>query len=536
MSSKKDALARERRTGLTDKGKELLEAYIEALSSSKCYPTRADLNSLGFSRDSVRSHFGSLERLKELAKKRNPKVVKEVIEEKIQDPAKLRLLERMLKKHKRFVIAAAENDCVVDRKAFRSLKALCKKMRALLVILPMGKDLSRMDPILANEFWIFKKTDLNSNFYISAIKVSPKSQNPLTSLARVGQRNGSMVLASPKQFLEFVAVGDNKFPHVLMSTGAITLHKKGSLQKNDILALDDHTIGAILVEIEDNQHFHFRQLQADDNGAFVDLGNYFNGDKVTKLLPTHFVIGDYHVTETDPRAAKAWDEVSALVGKPKRIHHDFFSGVSVNHHEEHNLVRRAQLMSENRLSLEAELRICAKVLDEETEKCDEVTIVDSNHHDFVSKHYLPNGTYHKDPQNLAFASKLMVAMIEGHNPIRYALETLIGLKNPHKVKWLQRDESYRVAGIEVGAHGDKGSNGSQGSANTLEKAYGNCVVGHSHTPKIVRGFWQVGTSSYLKLPYMVGSSSWCHTSCLIYPNGTRQFINVINGKWRLHKG
>ncbi len=90
-----------------------------------------------------------------------------------------------------------------------------------------------------------------------------------------------------------------------------------------------------------------------------------------------------------------------------------------------------------------------------------------------------------------------------------------------------------MADIELGAHGDKGANGARGSLLAMENAYGNSVSGHSHTPEILRGAWQVGTTSLLKLEYVKGPSSWMHTSCLVYPNGSRQLINAINGLWRL---
>ena len=90
-----------------------------------------------------------------------------------------------------------------------------------------------------------------------------------------------------------------------------------------------------------------------------------------------------------------------------------------------------------------------------------------------------------------------------------------------------------MANVELGAHGDKGANGARGSLHAMENAYGNSVSGHSHSPEILRGAWQVGTCSYLKLEYNQGPSSWLHSSCLLYPNGARQLINVIGGQWRL---
>jgi hypothetical protein len=541
MATRKErSLNREKRQNLTPRGKEILDAYLKALSKLKRYPNKAEIAMLGYGREVLRDHFGSLERLKEYAKKYYPEIVSSVTEEKIRDKNKNSDLSKLIKKYKRFVVTTAINGAPVHKAFLNNLKIYCRNRNALLLILPAGNEVTDMDAELAAEQWVFDKTYLNSNIYVSAIKVPPRSVNPLTSLGRIGQRNGSTIIASPKQFMEAVAVGDSKMPHIMMSTGAVTKAKyqkgDGSYDKTGLIALHDHVLGAIVVEVENDKIYHFTQIQAEKSGTFVERSTHVKDGKIGKLHPSHLVIGDYHVTETDPTAAKAWDEISELCNNPIRVHHDFFSGVSVNHHEEHNQILRAMLMAQNKLSLEQELRACAKVLDEETEKCDLVVIVASNHHDFVSKHYIPRGMYHRDPQNLDFASKLISPMIHGQDPIRYALETLIGLKHPEKVRWLKRDESYKVAEIELGAHGDKGANGSKGSPNTLEKGYGNCVVGHSHTPKIIRGFFQVGTSTYLKLPYTEGTSSWCHTSCLVYPNGARQLINSIGGRWRLKDG
>lgn len=55
---------------------------------------------------------------------------------------------------------------------------------------------------------------------------------------------------------------------------------------------------------------------------------------------------------------------------------------------------------------------------------------------------------------------------------------------------------------------------------------------NSHTPGIKHGCYQVGTSSTLRMDYTKGPSSWAHCHCVIYPNGKRQLIFVIDGHWR----
>lgn len=53
-----------------------------------------------------------------------------------------------------------------------------------------------------------------------------------------------------------------------------------------------------------------------------------------------------------------------------------------------------------------------------------------------------------------------------------------------------------------------------------------------NSPGIYEGCYQVGVSASLNLEYVRGCSSWMHTHAIIYPDGSRTLINLINGKWR----
>jgi len=99
-------------------------------------------------------------------------------------------------------------------------------------------------------------------------------------------------------------------------------------------------------------------------------------------------------------------------------------------------------------------------------------------------------------------------------------------------RFLAHGESFSVAGVELGSHGHEGKNGARGSINQYADLSQRYVIGHSHTPGIIYGAYQVGTSSNLKLEYSRGPSSWIACHCVVYSNGKRQLINVINGKWR----
>jgi len=122
-------------------------------------------------------------------------------------------------------------------------------------------------------------------------------------------------------------------------------------------------------------------------------------------------------------------------------------------------------------------------------------------------------------------------VLDGKDPLKESINGRLNKKESKRLYWLKRDSEYKVGGVECGAHGDLGANGSRGSLRGMEKAYGNSITGHSHTAGILRGAWAVGTTSNLKLDYSKGPSSWTHTACLVYKDGSRQLINVIKGKW-----
>ncbi len=522
----------------TDKQREILLAYFHGVSKTKRHLTRADMQDLGFSRDKIRGSFTSLTELQKEFEELFPEVVEGFTEAQIQSSEKKNQLSKDIKKFKRFVVTTAISGASKHEGFYESIKSYCKEMDALLLLLPAELELNGIDPDLAIEQWVLQDLDLNSNIKLSSIKINPKSAQPLTSLHRIGQRSGSMIVASPKQSLEFVAIGNEKFPHAVMSTGAITrpmyISPKGE-RRNDYIAKHDHVIGAVIVEVVNNKEYHFRQIQADHRGHFFDLGVKFTGAKKKKNRPVALILGDLHCGEEDPLALNASFEMAVESETDTIVFHDVFGGISVNHHEDDNNIQRAKLAKEGKLDIYKELKNLGKRIDQFTslKHIKRIIIPDANHHDFLSIHYLSKGKYLKDPHNFRLAHELVLAMLDGHDPIQYALEKLIGLKHPEKIHWLKPDEDCIIAGVQVGAHGHRGANGSKGSKRTIENAYLKAIHGHTHSPYIFRGVFCVGTITFLRQGFNKGPSGWAQANCFLYETGMRQLINIIKGKWRM---
>ena len=173
--------------------------------------------------------------------------------------------------------------------------------------------------------------------------------------------------------------------------------------------------------------------------------------------------------------------------------------------------------------LETELKITADHIAENGGK--ENWIIDSNHDRHIER-YIQEGRDRKDPKNALIASELLVGSIR--NKVS-CLEYYFSKRIPKKYKFINPNKKADVKGIDLSQHGDRGANGARGSAKGFANLSSRTVVGHSHTPQIEKGCWQVGTSTR-NLEYAVGYSSWLECDCLIYKNGKRAMVMYINGK------
>lgn len=522
-----------------------LGAYISIIETNDGRVSMSDLNDSGFTKDMIKHHWGSLRVMDEAARKKSPSSFYDISLEDLIVPKRKAELRSTVKNVKRFFISTAVTGCQANDAFLKSIKGWCKRNNGALLVL-VSSDPSHnlfkanssygyIDRKLENEHVIVEDTQINSNLFLSTIKLSAKHIDPITGLSRIGQREGSFIYASPKQRMKCTPVGSAKLSHVLMTTGAMTNSNYNTssymAQRTAYIAEHDHILGGIIVEVVDDNVYHYRQVQADANGSFVDLGMCYSGGRVKKMRPEAIIMGDVHVGETCPMVQKATDQLVKELRPRCKVVHDMFNGMAISHHEEKNQIVRAMRSKNGQCDLDDELRMTATWLNHAAEDVDEVIIVKSNHDEFLER-YLSEGRYVKDPQNHRLSLDLAAAFMDGKDPLKTGIARY-NIPNKGKIRWLSRDEDFKIANIQLGAHGDKGSSGTRGNIRSTEAAYGNSVTGHSHTPEILRGAFVVGTSTPLRLIYTKGPSSWMNTHCLLYPNGSRQLINIINGEYRL---
>jgi hypothetical protein len=297
-----------------------------------------------------------------------------------------------------------------------------------------------------------------------------------------------------------------------------------------MLAEEDHIIGGIVVEIESPEIFHLRQVQSARDGSFYDLDKFYTPNGVSSATAEAFVWGDVHCGSEEKSALKAWKEVMDTV-KPKQIFwHDILDSRSISHHEEHNITKKANRPEKFKL-LSTELDNVSKFVQEWTTKFPKTqfNVVRSNHDEHLDR-YLDEGRFVFDHNNYRLALDLAILRCEGNNPLAEYVKKKVGKKN--NLRWLKRDEDVKIAGVQLAAHGDIGPNGTKGTIAGTERSYCNAITAHLHSPRVLRGSWQVGTSTEYRLSYTSGPSNWLHASCLLYKNGMKQMIISIDGSWR----
>lgn len=448
-------------------------------------------------------------------------------------------LEDEIKKYKKFVVTTAVMGKDVNKSFLESVKNYAKRNNALLLVLPCEDVASRgkkaapleLSPDLKDFKVIFKDTYLNKNLCLCAIKMSAKQINPLSGLDRLAvSRDASIIVASPKVFLKYIPNMHYDIPPALMTTGAITVNDYDNdrymSKRTSTLAENDHAYGVIIVEIENNNIFHFRHAQASEYNSLTDLGlDYLPDGSVRELEDAVMVMGDSHVGYHDKELHEVVMSMANKTNVSKVVLHDIFHGNSISHHDLGKNITRATKAEEGKLGLELECVATKNYIEDIEKRGMEIIIPEANHHSHLLK-YLEQGRYMSDPINHKFSLKLAAQAVDGVNPLKFAIENLLGFKSS-KVSWLEEDVSCKFYGVECSIHGSSGANGSKGNARIFNNGIGNCVTAHTHSASILRNTYCVGTVGLMDMGYNKGLSSWTRTCCLIYSNGTKQLINFI---------
>lgn len=454
---------------------------------------------------------------------------------------------------KRYVITAAQNATPVHKKFFAALRVYCDNHDAQLVVIPYRyhNPTSMWSANNANHDWwdksvlpylLDQRIAIAENLTIMAdIKVQPTAERPLSGMDTI-TGDHSAILGHPKLELVTVPTPHHKLPKILTTTGSCTQKnytetkagKKGSFH---------HTFGASLVEVEGGR-FHLRQINALNDGSFMDLDAEYTHKGVSKVdCIEALVMGDTHREFVDPDVMSATFGAGGVVPtlRPKLVvWHDLHDFYARNHHHKNAVFINFAKHHAGAHNVRKDLEDTFAFVDQCTAKHGGKNVfVPSNHPDALNR-WVQETDPRDDPENAVFWAQTFVACCEGAkmensgvvtiDPFAYWAGRM--LKCIERTIMLRRDESMVVNGVELGYHGDRGPNGSRGSIGGFTKIGVKSIIGHSHTPGIRNGVYQVGLNGRLKLEYASGPSSWLQTDCILYKNGKRTLINFIGGKWR----
>lgn len=444
--------------------------------------------------------------------------------------------------NKKFVITSYQRNTDINNEFLITLKSYAKYNRADLIVLSEHEIDSDLGIITLNHNF-----NLSDDLVVySKLNISPTIENPLAGLDGLS-KGKSMIVGHPTLQMKTLPVFGSANPIMIHTTGSISIPNYDVHKKAGAKAEHNHSFSALIVELDNkNNIFHVRVLNASDDGSFYDLDKFYNGNSIEKSKSVEAIIlGDSHASVIDDNAYNAtFSDKNSIINtlKPKTIvHHDILDfGLAGSHHNKNSFIKRYEKYIAGKDSVVAELNVTAEYLIQSTPDFVENSIVvASNHNDHLSVWLDSQSDKSYDYKNAKIYHYLMyrtLSNIESGlevNPFKFYFEEYC--KNniiKSKTKFLGREDLYYINDILVSSHGDKGTGGSRFSPTQGKKYPSKMVVGHSHNPSINGGLYTTGTMTG-KLDYTFGTpSGWMQTHCVIYPNGKRQLISIINGSWR----
>lgn len=463
--------------------------------------------------------------------------------------------------YKRYVVTSAQNNTPAHIPFLQTLNNYCEINDAKLIVIPYRykNPTSVFTPEQqADEYWttplvphiVDKMTRLSDTFIIMAnVKIQPTAVQPLSGFDGYTGLD-SAIIGHPKIQLCTVPTPARQLPKILTTTGSVTMPNYTD-SKAGWKGEFHHSLAALIVEIDDNGDTHIRHIHGDDiTGNFYDLDKLYTENEVTSgHRIAALVTGDTHAEFMDDKVKAATytdtDSIAQFLQPEVIVRHDVEDFYARNHHHRGNDLIAFGKHHFGRDNVEDSLQVTADFIDETTYPQSVNIIVKSNHDEALDR-WLREADPKYDPENAILYHYLKLHQLENVKMTETGFKSIDpfefwcrnpkngkGLKSRLQTVFLKRDESFSVAGVELGFHGDRGPNGARGSIKNFAKIGPKTIIGHSHSPGIYEGCYQVGVSARLDLEYASGPSSWLHTHCLVYPDGTRTLINVVNGKWRV---
>lgn len=452
---------------------------------------------------------------------------------------------------RRLVITAAQNATPINKAFFAALLTYCKARKAQLIVVPYRykNPTSTWSKAAEHDDWwapelapylLDIRTDINPNLVLLAdIKTQPTASAPLQGFETLTGHK-SAIIGHPKLQTRAVPTPQSKMAKLLMTTGAVT-EKNYIPSKAGKKGEHHHTFGACVVEVS-GKKFHLRRINAVRDGSFCDLDGEYRADGYkTGLSIAALVMGDTHQKFIDPKVEAATfgrGGIVATLRPGKLVWHDVYDQYNGNHHHRGEVFINYAKHRFGHTNLRTELEQTFAFVDRVAPPGVENIFVPSNHPDALAR-WIKETDPRQDPENCVFWAETFQAMCAATrwtesggrtiDPFAYWGQRML---KKAQARFPGRNDSVLIRGIDVNHHGDAGPNGARGTAKSFTKIGVKSIIGHSHTPGEENGVIQVGTNSRLDLEYQRGPSSWMHADCIIYENGKRSLLFIVDGEWR----
>ncbi|MBI5005394.1 MAG: IS1 family transposase [Candidatus Lloydbacteria bacterium] len=459
-----------------------------------------------------------------------------------------------LPKAKVYIITAAQNATPVHKGFWKSLEYAAEYYDAERVVIPgryknptsqwtQGND--------EHEWWcpevvpyLFDgRMKLNERIVILGdVKIQWAARKPLASMDTL-TKNMSGIVGHGNRALRSIATPQHKHPKLMLTTGACTMPNYTDTKQGAIGEFN-HCFGALIVEI-DGDVFYVRELNADQRGSFIDLNMEFTSEGIGRAKPALSIsMGDVHQRFMLPQVIDATFTAKRSMMNFLRprylIWHDLLDFHTRNHHHKDDWITGYGKWKADKECVRTEIEEAIRFVNDKTPKNCKSIIVSSNH-DRALLRWLKEADFKKDPVNLAFyleiAAKVAKSAKISQSGIDYIDPFIVYAKKcaAKNVQFLKQGESFVLADVEYGLHGDNGPNGSRGTTQNLSTIGVKVTKGHNHTAEIIDGCYSAGKSTGMLEYEAGGPSSHTNSHVVQYANGKRTIIFIINGRYRLER-
>lgn len=447
---------------------------------------------------------------------------------------------------KTYVITSAVSNVPVHDKCLKVLQEVTTFYNAELVVVPIKynhqHNVVNVWDSKIKQYMCKKNLALNENLTLNArVNINPTAVRPLSGLeVYCGESSG--IFAHSKLEVKGVPTPLDELPKLMYTTGTVTCSIFSPTKAGE-KGYAAHSLGGLIVEVVDNKIFHIRHLiYAQD--IICDLGFKFTTEGVEVNTVKGLVLGDAHFKFIDPKVYSAiFLGEESLIKQVRPSHlvwHDLLDFYAGSHHHKLDPFQRTIKHEQKHNDIGKEVKACLNFIKMTSKRHNAKNIiVGSNHHDHLDR-WLKETDWRTDEVNARFyletAIKKLNAtkFIDGYGTSSKGAFEVLAEEQWQDVdyEFVYDDKSYIVGKTRVNFHGDKGANGSKGSAMQYGRSGFKYFTGHTHSPGVVDNCWTVGTMRYLNAEYVRGLSSMLNTMGLIYENDTHALINIIEGRFQ----